>query len=428
MKKLILFLLILQGVLMGAVVESIKIKDVDVPLIYEVDRNLPTVNLQLVFQNSGSIESTKPGLSSLVAKLLNEGTKKLGSTEFAKKLESHAIDLSAQTGTETFVIEISALKSEFDYSLELLKELLLDPNYTESAYEKIVNVTLGSLMQKKSDFDYIATVNLRELLFKDTVLQYPSSGTVETIENITLKDIEDFVKEHLVIQNAIIVVGGDIEIEPIKKEVADIISTLPVGKSKKLIDVEVSKEITTKEIHEDTKQAYIYFGSPYYVDVKDEDRYKSKVANFILGSSGFGSRMMEEIRVKRGLAYSAYSRAAINKSHSYFSGYLQTKIESKDEAIKIVRDVISEFVANGATAKELESAKKFILGSEPLRNETLSQRLSKTFMEYYKGLEIGDSTKELERIEALSLEDLNKFIKEHTEINNLTFAIVTKKP
>ncbi len=73
------------------------------------------------------------------------------------------------------------------------------------------------------------------------------------------------------------------------------------------------------------------------MEVNSTKRVYGKIASFILGSSGFGSRMMEEIRVKRGLAYSAYSRFIVNKTHSYFSGYLQTKLESADEAKKVVR-------------------------------------------------------------------------------------------
>jgi predicted Zn-dependent peptidase len=159
----------------------------------------------------------------------------------------------------------------------------------------------------------------------------------------------------------------------------------------------------------------------------DEEYYKARVATFILGTGGFGSRLMEEIRVKRGLAYSAYSRAEVTKSHSHFSGYLQTKLESKDEAIKIVKDVIADFVKDGVTKDELEQAKKFILGSEPLRNETLSQRLSTAFQEYYNGFDLGHSKGELKLIEKLTLSDLNTFIKSHKEINQLSFSVVTKK-
>ncbi|WP_456451553.1 M16 family metallopeptidase, partial [Hydrogenimonas sp.] len=131
----------------------------------------------------------------------------------------------------------------------------------------------------------------------------------------------------------------------------------------------------------------------------------------------------------RGLAYSAYGRIVLNKSSSYFSGYLQTKLESQEEALKVVKEVIDRFVREGATQQELDDAKMFLLGSEPLRNETLSQRLGRAFNEYYKGLGLGYSKKQLELIERLTLEELNAFIKAHPEIAKLTVAIVTaEKP
>jgi len=118
-------------------------------------------------------------------------------------------------------------------------------------------------------------------------------------------------------------------------------------------------------------------------------------------------------------------RFNVHKSHSYAFGYLQTKLESQDEAIKVVKEVVDEFVKNGATQKELDDAKKFILGSEPLRNETLSQRLGRAFDEYYKGLPLGFHIEELEAISTLTLNELNSFIKEHSEIEKLTFSVVS---
>jgi predicted Zn-dependent peptidase len=158
----------------------------------------------------------------------------------------------------------------------------------------------------------------------------------------------------------------------------------------------------------------------------DEEYYKARVAIFVLGSSGFGSRLMEEIRVKKGLAYSAYGRVNVNRSNAYFSGYLQTKLESQNEAQKSVNEVIKTFVDKGVTQEELDQAKKFLLGSEPLRVETLSQRLSRTFLDYYKGAPLDNAQRELKKIEALELADLNDFIARHKEILNLSYAIVTQ--
>jgi predicted Zn-dependent peptidase len=183
----------------------------------------------------------------------------------------------------------------------------------------------------------------------------------------------------------------------------------------------------TKLLIKQTKQAYIYFGSSYDANMASLDNYKATVAHFVLGSSGFGSRLMEEIRVKRGLAYSAYSRVQINNYSSYFSGYLQTKVDAKDQAIKVIQDVISNFIKNGVTQQELDAAKKFILGNQPLRQETLSARLHKTFLEFYKGKEFGWDNKQLQLIKNLKLNDLNSYIKSHNEITKLSFAIVNAK-
>ena len=116
----------------------------------------------------------------------------------------------------------------------------------------------------------------------------------------------------------------------------------------------------------------------------------------------------------------------MSKSSSYFTGYLQTKLESMDEAKERVTNVIAKFVKDGVTADELEQTKKFLLGSEPLRTETMSQRLNRTFMDYYKGFALNHSQQELQKIKALQLDDLNRFIKAHTEILKQSFAIVTK--
>jgi predicted Zn-dependent peptidase len=383
--------------------------------------------MQFVFRNSGSIaDTTKAGLAKFSAKVMNEGTKKLGSSAFAEELESKAIHISASTGKETFVIEMGCLKEELDEGLKYFNMLLKEPNLTEDAIEKVRTTTLGSLARKENDFDYIASNELKALLFDGSVLANPSSGTPQSVKSITLEDVKKFIKENIVTAKLIVVVGGDIEAEDVKAKVAKIIKAMPLGENGEIKNYPVAKEPKEKIVIKETEQAYIYFGSPYNISVDSKDYYKAKVATFILGSSGFGSRLMEEIRVKRGLAYSAYARLDVSKSSSYMNGYLQTKLDSLEEAKKTVKDVVSEFVKNGVTKDELEQTRKFMLGSEPLRVETMSQRLNRTFMEYYNGHKLGHSLKELELVKELKLADLNEFIKAHKEILDMSFAIVTK--
>ena len=412
---------------MSATIKHIDIKGVQIPVIFEEQKALPILNLQLVFQNSGYIQDkNKSGLVSLSSKFLNEGTKELGATKFAQELEENAISLATSNGFETFVIELSNLKEQSKKGIELLTALLKSPNYTQDTLDKLKTMQTGSLKRKENDFDYVANNQLKSVLFKGTTLENSASGTIESISKIELKDIENFITQTICLENLIIVAGGDFELKEFEKLVKPLLETLNVGKKAQLEEVNFSSKKEEKVLIKDTQQAYIYFGSSFNINSKDEENYKAKVASFILGGSGFGSRLMEEIRVKRGLAYSAYGSISINKSHSYFNGYLQTKNETADEAKKLVGEIIEDFVKNGVTNDELIAAKNFLTGSEPLRSETLSQRLNSAFTLYYRGLEPNYSQKELEKIQNLELADLNNYIKSHNEINNLTFSIVRK--
>ena len=425
LKKIVILMIIIQGILMSATLSHIDIKGTKVPMIFEKGKNLPIVSMQLVFQNSGSLTDTKDGLVNMSAKLLNEGTKKDGSVGFATKLEDRAISLSSHSGAETFVIELGSLKGQFDYGVELLKELLEDPNYSKETLSKIKTQTIGELKQRESNFDYISSLKLKGLLFPNTPLAKPSLGTVDSIKDIALDDIKKYIDTHLGLGNLIVVMGGDIEQSEAIKLLSGILEELPNVRSEVIKPMQTMAKEQTVETKVQSEQAYIYFGSPLDISYNSPDRYLGKVASFILGSSGFGSRLMEEIRVKKGLAYSAYSRFSINKSHSNFSGYLQTKVSTGDEAVKSVKEVVKTFINKGVTAEELKSAQEFLLGSEPLRNETLSQRLNRAFQEYYTNRPLGATVEDLKKIKSMTLDELNGFIEKHSEIDKLSFSVVT---
>jgi zinc protease len=428
MTRFFFTILLLGQALMGSTLNFIEVHGVKVPFIFEEEKRLPIVSMQIVFTHSGSIDEGKYyGLARISGKMLNEGSLKRGSVGFADALDARAIQLSSNAGNETFVIELGSLKEEFDTGLSLLSEQLREPNFTPKSLEKVKMMALSDISRKEADFDTLASDELKAVLFEGTPMAVPNIGTKESIKAIKLSDVERFKKEHLVLSNALIVMGGDISLNEAKEKVHSLLSTFEKGKVGKERHYEPRK--TPKESilkRSQTEQAYLYFGAPFAMKEGDSEFYKARVAMFILGSSGFGSRLMEEIRVKRGLAYSAYSRLSVAKTNTYFSGYLQTKLESGEEAKKTVVEVIDTFVRDGVTQNELDQARKFLLGSEPLRVETLSQRLGRTFSEYYQGKPLGHSLQELELIRSLTLDDLNDFIKRHGEIKNLSYAIVTK--
>jgi len=427
MKKLLVLLFTLQGLAMAASLHEMTLKDTKVPVIFEEGKYIPIVSLQLVFKNAGHLSNTIDGLADMSAKLLNEGTAKDGSIGFATKLDAHAVDIGSHVGRESFVIELSALKSEFPYAVERLIELLKDPNYTNEALEQIKYQKIGWLKQKESDFDYIAASKLRATLFKGSSLAKPYDGTVESIKGLKLDDIKQFISTHLGYNNAIGVVGGDISEKEAQKYLTQILSLFPKVATKEVEKIKASDKKETVLIDEDTKQAYIFFGAPFDFAYNDKEQYKAKIAEYLLGGAGFGSRMMEEIRVKRGLTYGVYASLRRTKSVSYMSGYLQTKLSTQDEAKELIQSVVDDFVKDGITQKELDDTKKFLLGSEPLRTETLSQRLGRAYNDYYYDRPLDFAKQQLEKIESVTLEEINTFIKAHKELSDISFSIVTKE-
>ena len=399
---------------------DLKYKNLNIPLLYEFDNSMPVVNFKLIFKASGSVANGKfPGLANLVAKMLNEGTSKLGVSEFANLLELKAVNLSVFSGFETFGFEINTLKENFDYGLNLLIKLLKDPNFTQKTLDKIKTLIKGEIASNNTDFDYLSRTELNRLLYENTSLEYPQIGTLESIDKIGLNEVKEFF-DALFLENLFIVLAGDIK-ENINLN--ELLNCFKNGNKNNLPFIKTSDEQKLSFVKKQVEQAYIYFGAPY--NVKKDEIFKANVAIFIFGSSGFGSRLMEEIRVKRGLAYSIYARADFGLSSSKIWGYMQTKNESKDDAIEVIKSEFLKFVKDGVSQDELNSAKNFLLGSVVLQKETMFGRINIKQKEFYMGEEFGELERTLEKIKALNLDDLNKFIKAHDEILNLSFSVVS---
>ena len=307
-----------------------------VPLVYELDESLELVSLRLVFKNAGKIACKIPGTAYLLARVLEEGAK--GDADFCKKLEIKGIELLAQTGTESFSISLLCLKEHFAYALNMLNELLSAPKFESECFELVKTKTLGYISASKSNLDHQAKLMLNKLIFENHPFSFSKHGDEESLAKIELSDVVSFFKENLILENLFIVLGGNAKTEELKLDFAN------RGEQKHFGNAYIQSDLH-KELKMPSEQAYIYFAAPFYV--AGDKHYKAKVATFILGSSGFGSRLMEEIRVKRGLAYSAYAKNTFSLYKSGVFGYLQTKNENKNEAIKLVKKIFFDFTSQG---------------------------------------------------------------------------------
>ncbi len=404
-----------------------EINQAKVPVIYEENHLLPMGFIHLAFRGGGSLgDKNQLGLAKLFAQVLNEGTKELGAVGFAQLLEQKAINLNVDTSTEDLQITLEFLKEYEDEAIMRLKELLKSPNFTQSALEKVRTRMLAQLLQKESDFDYLAKLTLKQELFANTPLANASLGTKESLQKIKLDDLKQQFAKVFELNKLVVVLGGDLKMDQTLKRLNNALNFLPQGKAYDEPYFETSDKKSEKILYKDTEQAFVYFGAPFKIKDLKQDLAKSKVMMFVLGG-GFGSRLMEKIRVQEGLAYSVYIRSNFSKVAHFASGYLQTKLSTQAKSVALVKKIIKEFIEKGMTQQELDDAKKFLLGSEPLRNETISSRLNTTYNYFYLGLPLNFNQTLLDQIQKMSLKEINDFIKAHTEINDLTFAIVSNK-
>lgn len=404
-----------------------EINQAKVPVIYEENHLLPMGFIHLAFRGGGSLsDKNQLGLAKLFAQVLNEGTKELGAVGFAQALEQKAISLNVDTSTEDLQITLEFLKEYEDEAIMHLKELLKSPNFTQNALEKVKTQMLAALLQKESDFDYLAKLTLKQELFANTPLANASLGTKESLQKIKLEDLKQQFAKIFELNKLVVVLGGDLKIDQTLKRLDNALNFLPQGKAYEEPYFEASDKKSEKVLYKDTEQAFVYFGAPFKIKDLKQDLAKSKVMMFVLGG-GFGSRLMEKIRVQEGLAYSVYIRSNFSKVAHFASGYLQTKLSTQAKSVALVKKIVKEFIEKGMTQQELDDAKKFLLGSEPLRNETISSRLNTTYNYFYLGLPLNFNQTLLNQIQKMSLKEINDFIKEHTEINDLTFAIVSNK-
>ncbi|MGL2477780.1 M16 family metallopeptidase [Helicobacter pylori] len=428
MKKILITLLL--GVFMGLQASALthqEINQAKVPVIYEENHLLPMGFIHLAFRGGGSLsDKNQLGLAKLFAQVLNEGTKELGAVGFAQALEQKAISLNVDTSAEDLQITLEFLKEYEDEAIMRLKELLKSPNFTQNALEKVKTQMLAALLQKESDFDYLAKLTLKQELFTNTPLANAALGTKESLQKIKLDDLKQQFDKVFELNKLVVVLGGDLKVNQTLNRLNNALNFLPQGKAYEEPYFETSDKKSEKILYKDTEQAFVYFGAPFKIKDLKQDLAKSKVMMFVLGG-GFGSRLMEKIRVQEGLAYSVYIRSNFSKVAHFASGYLQTKLSTQAKSVALVKKIIKEFIEKGMTQQELDDAKKFLLGSEPLRNETISSRLNTTYNYFYLGLPLNFNQTLLDQIQKMSLKEINDFIKEHTEINDLTFAIVSNK-
>jgi zinc protease len=388
------------------------------------DHKNPLITMQFMVRSGSSIDpKTKTGLAYLVSGLLDEGAGDLDSKSFQAALEKDSIALSFNARMDSFSGTLSTLTETKEEAFLLLALAIKEPRFDPEPTLRVKSQIAASLRASKENPNNIAGKLWWQLAFPSHAYGRPKKGTPETLASITREDMKDYVNKNLIKDNISISVVGDITTGELSAVLDDIFGDLPSSSSRnELRDTRVKNSGETVVVERDIPQSVVIFGHDG-IKRDDADWYAATILFEIL-AGGFGSRLTEEIREKRGLTYGVAAYPLPLDKAGVIVGSVSTVNGRVAESIRLIRDIWRRFGEEGPTIEEIQNAKDYINGSFSLRFTN-----SKTIVGVLNALQRFDLGKNYieERpnlIAKVTPEDLKRVAKRIFKAESLTFVIV----
>lgn len=338
-------------------------------VMYVYAPELPMVDVQVIFAAGSSRDGDKPGLASMTNLLLNHGAGKWDTSAIAERFESVGTQFSADARRDSAHIGIRSLteKEWLKTSLDTMATVLQAPRFEQAELDRERSRLLVGLRNQQESPDSIASLAFYKAIYAEHPYATDTNGTKESLVTITPDDLQRFYKQYYVANNALVVIVGAVDKTQAQKIAKQLVGPLAKGKkAADLPEVESIKESKLIRKQHPSSQTSILVGQEGNYR-GDPDYFPLYVGNHILGGSGFGSRIVKEIRESRGLAYSSYSYFSPMQRKGPFTMGLQTKNDQADEALKVLMKTLKKFIQQGPTPEELEHSKNNITGGFPLK-------------------------------------------------------------
>lgn len=409
-------------------IETWKTKN-GVEVLFVETHALPMLDVRLNFKAGSARDDEKYGISSLVNGLLVEGSADLTAEQVAEGFESVGAQLGHDSLRDMAWLSLRTLtdKEILEQVGDLFALVAAQPSFPDKAIERDRKAMLVNLENRKKEIDPVAEDAFFIALYDDHPYAVAKEGTRETLEGINRTDLKTFHERYYSAANATLALVGDLTLSQAKAYAERLTARLKPGK--KAVDLPVKgfpEQGKTIRIPFKTTQAHLMVGQPV-MSRKDPDYYALYLGNHVLGGGGFNSRLMKEIRSKRGLVYSVYSYFIPMDKSGPFQMALQTKKSQAGEALQILDQMLKEFIQNGPTEEEVQHAKKNITGSFPLKIDS-----NKKIVEYLALIGFYDLPLDYldsfnQRIEAVTIEQIKDAFKRRVDPDRLIKVVAGEK-
>jgi zinc protease len=391
------------------------------------DDTVPLIAMRFSFAGGAAGDPPeKAGVAHFLSGMLDEGAGDLDSAAFQTRLDELSIKLSFDATRDEFEGSLQTINRTREEAFELLKLALTAPRFDPEPLQRVKSQILLGIQQDSEDPNSIATNAWMRTAFPQHPYGRPTKGIPDTVKAITADDLESLRQRLFARDGLKIAVVGDIDAETLKRLLDETFGTLPAESGMPDVPEAAPVEGPLVEVIErDIPQAVIRWGLKG-IKRSDPDFIPAYVMAFVLGDGSFGSRLMEEVREKRGLTYSVYMALFPMDRAGLFYGGAATVNQRAGETIGVLYRELKRMAKDGPTEEELAQAKTYLTGSYALRFDSNSKIASQLLSIQRDNLGIDYVNRRNDLIEAVTLEDVRRLAERLIDADELLFTVVGK--
>ena len=388
------------------------------------ERSIPFTALEIRFKGGASLDRVgKRGAIHLMAGLIEEGTSDMDATAFAAAREALAASYSFDVRDDAFSVSAKFLTENRNEALALLRAAINEPRFDKPSIDRVRGQVLSIIKSDQEDPDSIARSTFIKAAFGDHPYGSAIEGTSESLMALTRDDIVNAHQDVFARDRLFVGAVGDIGADELGEILDELLGDLPATGAPMPKEVAFGLPGGKTVVPFDTPQSVALFGHEG-IKRDDPDFFPAYVMNQVLGAGGFGSRLMDEVREKRGLTYGVNSYLAPKDHAEMVLGQVSSSNDRVAEAIEVIQDEWAKLASEGVTEKELADAKKYLTGAYPLRfdgNGTIAGILVGMQMD---DLPIDYADTRNDKVEAVTLEDVKRVAARVLKPEALHFVIV----
>jgi zinc protease len=386
--------------------------------------SIPFVALEVRFEGGANLDLPgKRGATNLMMALLEEGAGDRDAREFAEATEEVAARFGFDASNDSVSVTAEFLTEMRAESVALLRDAIVAPRFDPEAVDRVRDQVLASIARTANDPNEIASATLRTLAFPDHPYGSDYDGTVETVSSLTADDLAEAHANALTLDRVHVGVTGDISAEELGTLLDDLLGDLPATGGSQVGPAEYSLEGGKTVVDFPSPQSVVLFGHEG-IAFEDPDYFPAVILNHALGGGGFSSRLMEEVRVRRGLTYGIGTSLVPRDHATQWLGQFSASNDKVAEAVEIVRDEWARMAAEGLDQQELETAKTYITGAYPLRFDGNANIAGILVGMQSIGLPIDYIATRNDRVEAVTVADVKQAATRLLDPDALHFVVV----